>query len=68
MEPLVGLVENKRNIIRIKNSHKRYGSVNNMVLMSCESKPDVISTPMQHKNRKMYIRRRLGFIQNRTLS
>lgn len=38
------------------------------VLMSCESKPEVISTPMQHRKRKMYMRRSFGFLYHTTLS
>lgn len=38
------------------------------VLMSWESKPEVISTPMQHTNKKMYMTRRFGFLYHGTLS
>jgi len=38
------------------------------VLMSCESKPEVISTPMQQKKRQMYMRRRFLFLYHGTLS
>lgn len=36
--------------------------------MSCESKPEVISTPMQQRKRQMYISRRFGFLYHGTLS
>ena len=36
--------------------------------MSCESKPDVISTPMHVRNRKMYMNRRFGFLYHGVLS
>jgi len=36
--------------------------------MSCESKPDVISTPMQHRKSQKYIIRRFGFLYHTTLS
>lgn len=35
--------------------------------ISCESNPEVISTPMQHKKSQRYIRRRLGFLYHGTL-
>ena len=36
--------------------------------MSCESKPDVISTPMQHRNSHTYMRRRFFFLYHGVLS
>ena len=36
--------------------------------MSWESKPEVISTPIQQQNSHTYIRRRLGFLYHGTLS
>ena len=35
--------------------------------ISCESNPEVISTPMQHMKSQRYIRRRLGFLYHGTL-
>lgn len=36
--------------------------------MSCESKPDVISTPIQHRKSHRYMRRRFRFLYHGTLS
>lgn len=38
------------------------------MLISCESKPDVASTPIQQKKSHRYIRRRFGFLYHGTLS
>lgn len=38
------------------------------VLSSCESKPEVISTPMQQMKSHTYIMRKLGFFLHDTLS
>lgn len=48
--------------------HWRNLGVNWRVLMSWESKPDVISTPIQHKKRKKYIFLMLGFLYHGVLS
>lgn len=37
-------------------------------LMSCESNPDVVSTPIQQQKRRKYITLRLGFLYHFTLS
>ena len=47
--------------------HLLKGCENCSVPISCESNPDVISTPMQHKNSHRYMRRRLGFLYHGTL-
>jgi hypothetical protein len=46
--------------------HLFQGPENCKTLMSCESNPEVISTPMQHAKRQMYMVRRLGFLYHLT--
>ena len=48
--------------------HAFQGPENCKVLMSCESNPEVISTPMQQAKRQKYMKRRLGFLYHLTLS
>lgn len=49
-------------------SHLLNGPENCSVLMSWESNPEVISTPMQHRNNQTYISRRFGFLYHGTWS
>ena len=64
-EPVVSDCVSQKDAVYI---HSWKGWANWRVLMSCESKPEVISTPMQHRKRKMYINRRFGFLYHITLS
>jgi hypothetical protein len=51
-----------------KHSHLLKGWENCSVPMSCESKPEVISTPMQQQKSQRYNSRRFGFLYHGTLS
>jgi hypothetical protein len=46
--------------------HLFQGPENCKTLISCESNPEVISTPMQQAKRQKYIFRRLGFLYHLT--